>query len=113
MSITIDLPNNGDVYNEQTTAIDGTNFNLIFSFNSRDDHWYMTIRTELGESIKGLEGVKLVQSGAPLERVTDLNAPQGAFFVFSESSAEPGLLDFGNGTDLLYFSESELAAGNV
>jgi len=104
----ISLVNDGTPYLEQTTELDGQDFLFIFSYNARDEHWYMTMQKEDGTPIEGCAGVKLVQGGYPIYRVTDPNRPPGEMFVLGPDSEEPGLLDFGKSTNLLYIPEDDL-----
>jgi hypothetical protein len=92
----------------QITALDGVNYQLTFLYNSRDLHWYLTIRTEADEEIVGCEGIKLVQGGWPIRRVYDLNRPPGEFLVLSELKSEPGLTDLGDTTILSYIPEDDV-----
>jgi hypothetical protein len=92
----------------QITSLDGTNYLLIFSYNSRDLHWYLTTRTEAEEEIIGCEGVKLVQGGFPIRRVYDQNRPPGEFLVLSDLKTEPGLNDLGDTSLLVYIPEADM-----
>lgn len=92
----------------QITALEGVKYQFIFSYNSKDEHWYLNLRTAAGEEITGCEGMKLVQGGWPIRRVYDQNRPPGELLVLSETQEEPGLYDLGNGTDLVYLTSDEI-----
>jgi hypothetical protein len=100
----------GTAQYSQITALDGVNYRLIFSYNSRDLHWYLSLRTEADEKITGCEGVKLVQGGLPIRRVYDLNRPPGELLVFSELDTEPGLEDLGDTPELIYMPIADVEA---
>lgn len=95
---------------EQTTPLDGTDYIFHFSYNSRDGHWYLSLRTIDNEPIRGCESMKLVLGIDILRRVTDDRKPPGQLVVFSEFLEEPGLLSFGNDYTLMYLPDTEIAA---
>jgi hypothetical protein len=92
----------------QTTTLDGVDFQLTFSYNARDEHWYLTIRTAQNVEITGCEGIKLVQRGWPIRRVYDQNRPAGELFILSELTSEPGLEDLGATSFLCYIPIADL-----
>ena len=108
MVFEIETLTDGTPYYEQITALDGRDFKLIFSFNPRDDHWYLTIRTEEDERIKGCEGLKLAMNSWPIRKVTDLLRPPGEFFVSGDAEKHPGIFDLGAGSVLVYITEPEM-----
>ncbi len=91
----------------QITTLEGVKFEFTFSYNSKDEHWYLNLRTEAGDVIQGCEGLKLVQGAWPIRRVYDQNRPPGELLVLSESLEEPGLFDLGDGTVLAYLTSEE------
>ena len=92
----------------QLTELDGIKFKLLFSYNARDGHWHLTIRTASDTPIQGCEGMKLVQGGWPLRRVYDLNRPSGEIYINSELSSVPGLEDLGESTFVMYVPIADL-----
>lgn len=97
----------GTAFYTQTSTLDGIVYQLIFSYNARDEHWFLTLRTEDGDEIVGCEGMKLVQGGFPLRRVYDENRPPGELYVQSDLKNEPGLTTLGTDTFLLYIPEAD------
>lgn len=92
----------------QFTELDGTRFKILFSYNARDLHWHMSIRTAADQQITGCEGIKLVQGGWPIRRVYDQNRPLGELFIQSDLKTEPGLEDLGKTSFLLYGPSADL-----
>ena len=100
---------NDDYEWSQVTPLDNIEFRLTFSYNSRDEHWYLTIRTEADEEIVGCESMKLVQGGWPIRRVYDPNRPPGEIHVLSDLLSEPGFDDLGNTSIIMYVPEADMA----
>ncbi len=99
---------NGIARYRQVTALDGLDFVLYFSYNSRDGNWYMSIHDAQDEPIQGAVGRKLVVNWEPFRLVVDQRAPLGLFQVLSTEHDDPGLLDLGNGVSLYYVPEADL-----
>jgi hypothetical protein len=95
---------------EQITPLGDTDYKLLFSYNPRDLHWYLTLRTEADEEIIGCEGMKLVQGGWPIRRVYDQNRPDGELLILSELLTEPGLNDLGDTSELVFIPRADLVA---
>jgi hypothetical protein len=101
----IDTVYDGTAHYEQLTQLDGSLFKMIFDFNSRDNHWYLSLYTDDDTPIAGALNMKLVQNWAPMRLCRDANKPKGYFLVASEHHDEPGIADLGDGTYLYYIPE--------
>lgn len=104
----IDTENDGTAAYTQVTELEGVDYEFTFRYNQNDSHWYLTLRTDAGEQIKGCEGVRLVQGGLPLKNVTDTNRPPGELYIYGPSAEEPGLYDLGEDTVLIYVPEADV-----
>ena len=100
----------GTIFYNQTTVLDGRTYQLSFHYNSRDAYWYLNIRTEAGDAIRGCGSLRLVQGSFPIRRVYDVNRPSGELLVLSELKDEPGLVDLGNDTVLAYIPRADVEA---
>ena len=92
----------GTVEYTQITELDGTPFKLIFSYNTRDSFWYLSIRLISDVQIVGCEGIRLAAGSFPIWRVYDQNRPIGELYVLSEDGIEAGLTDLGANVFLMY-----------
>jgi hypothetical protein len=100
--LTIPTLSDGTIEYTQLTELDGTSFKLIFSFNTQDGFWYLSIRLASDVQIVGGEGLRLVAGGWPIRRVYDQNRPLGELYVLSEDGTDPGLTDLGESAFLEY-----------
>jgi len=98
----IDTLADGTAHYIQRTQLDGSEYILIFNYNSIAEGWYLSIQTADGEDIEGYTGVRLTQNWEPFKLATALAAPPGDWLVSSETQGEPGLFDLGDGTNLYY-----------
>lgn len=85
-----------------SVVLDGADFRLFFEWNTRDQHWYLSIRDAENESITGCESIRLVRDGWPLRRIRDVRRPIGELFVLSETVGDPGLKNLGTDVSLIY-----------
>lgn len=81
----------------QTTVLEGTAYLLTFSYNQRENCWYLSMATEEGDDI--IDGMKLVCSWPITRKCADPRAPQGELMVISNTSdnSPPGLADLAPG----------------
>ena len=85
--------------------LDGTNYTLRYTFNTRMDKWIFDIRTEFGDPI--ITGVPIISDHPIIERFRDDRLPPGGFFAFDTSgqSVDPGRFDLGNRVQIIYVEE--------
>ena len=102
MFVTLPSKTDGTAFYETSFDLDGTEFIFEFKFNSRDGHWYLSVRTVEGEPIKGCENRKLVAGWVPLRLSRALEAPKGVLLVSGPLTQDPGLNDLGTTFELVY-----------
>ena len=90
----------------QTMELDGTVFLLSFDYNTRDQHWYLTLYDSEGALVKGCVGRKLNSRGLVFSGA-DPARPLGELFVFSPNDTDPGLYSLGVDELLQYYDGSE------
>lgn len=77
------------------TRLEGSDYNLRFMWNQREERWYMTISTDAGELLAA--GVKIIPNW-PLLRYYqwDRRLPQGTLMAMdlTNDGSPPGLSDF-------------------
>jgi hypothetical protein len=93
----------------QNTTLDGTTFQLDFTYNSRCQCYYLDVYDLEGEAI--YLGVKIICGSALLRKCADIDrAPPGDFWCFSNTGDKtpPGLGELAPGArcQLLYFPVS-------
>ncbi len=94
---------NGRARWDQRTQLDGRDFMLSFSWNSRDGHWSLSIADQ--DSVPIVSGIRLV-TNFQLLRSVDPRRPPGELVVV-DTDAEPVDPDYGSlGTkqQLIYVS---------
>ena len=88
----------GEPYYSLRTTLDGRDYNLSFSWNEREERWYMAIADEA--DVQLVAGLKLVCNW-PLLRFYHANPalPPGelAVVALQNDVAPPGLFDLGIG----------------
>lgn len=94
----------------------GTPYNLFFSWNTREESWYMNIRDS--EETPILTGIKLVPVYLLLEQYRAYeNLPAGDFILWdlNQDSTDDNVTfdNFGERYQLLFFSDDEIEAGEV
>ena len=99
---------NGIARYRQVTALDGLDFVMYFSFNDRDQEWYLTLHDAQDEPIEGAIGMRLVVNWEPLRLCVDVRRPPGTLQVASEADQDPGLFELGDGVSLFYIPEADL-----
>lgn len=105
----IEIPTRSDLpLFSQITALDGKDYLLTFSLNSRDDRWYLTVSDENGALLA--DSVKLVVNFPLLRNLQDPNAPRGVLYLNSEGGAECGPNDLGSRCALIYTTKDEISA---
>lgn len=89
-----------------TVDLEGTVYSMEFNYNSRDQRFYMNIRSE--ELVDVLTGVPVVLGTLLTDRFKLETLPPGSIFGFNSSDefVEATLLSFG-ANYLLQYAESE------
>jgi hypothetical protein len=88
--------------------LDEVVFELVFSFNPRDDHWYFDLYDETGTLLRA--GLKAV-TGTPLLRlIKSIDRPDGEILAVDPTGddLEAGLTDLGDAVTLTYVEEVSL-----
>ena len=83
--------------------LDGTTYTLAIRYNTRENRWFLDVATAAGVLI--LSGIKVLLNVNLIERFAQSELPPGNLFILNsdeDSEVEPGLLDFGVNTLLLY-----------
>ena len=96
-------------YNQFTT-LDGTTYELVFFWNTRDEHWYMDINDIDGNII--LPSSKLVCNYPLLRRAKNPDSPPGQILAMDTSGLDedPAFNDLGTRVELLYYDAEELVS---
>ena len=99
----IPVRNDLDRYSE-TVSINGTEYRLRFSHNTRDDHWYLSI--ELTDGTELASGIPIVTDTPLLARwAWDSRLPQDGYLMAVDTtgeSADPVKDDLGDRIKLLW-----------
>lgn len=99
----------GSAHYRQSTPLDGQVFVLHFNWNERDQNWYLSVHDADDNPIRGTIGKKLVQDYPVFLRAYTDDRPIGELMVISSSSTDdPGLLDLGDGTVLVYIPREDV-----
>lgn len=108
MPVTIPLRTDAVYHYDLQVVLDGAVFTLELRWNTRDEAWYMDLRTEAGDPI--LTSVKVVVDWPLAGRCVDARRPAGALFAIDTSSErrDPGKDDLGSRVILVYFESAEL-----
>lgn len=101
---------NGSARYRQVTPLDGRIFVLYFSYNTRDQSWYLSIHDSEDNPIAGCIGRKLVVNYPVLLRSVSPDRPEGELIVASSEANDPGLTDLGNGVILTYIPRADVEA---
>lgn len=105
----ITLPTTDDPFYKQVTALDGVDYTLTFTYNQREDVFYLTIGDATGADI--VRGLKLVCLWPLLLGQTDPRLPKGILMVVSNTTDDspPGLADLVSGgrCELVYLPFGE------
>ena len=85
-------------------ALDGTNYTLTYTFNSRMNKWFLDLADSVGNEI--VCQVPIIASWPLFDRFNDLAVPPGTLFCFdsSNSDTDPGQFDLGDRC-LIYYAE--------
>lgn len=102
-----------DAYTSQRTRLDGRDYLLRFSFNEREERWYLSLFDE--DELPILEGLKLVCSQPLLQAYrSNPDVPRGELVVMdlTDDNSPPTLDELGEGKrcELLYITAEELEA---
>lgn len=91
-------------------------FHFIFSWNSREESWYMDIQD--GEEVPIIHGIKLVPNYRLLKQYKAYNTlPDGELILWDleQDSVNSGVTfdNFGSRYQLLFFTSAEIEAGKI
>lgn len=94
----------------QRTVLDGTQYQLEFLFNERDNAWYLSILSEEGDDIA--MGLKLVADWPLLRRTQREDAPPGELIALDTTGdgIDPGFDELGGRVVLFYLDAAEVAS---
>lgn len=99
------IPTFSDPFWTQVTNLDGVDYTLTFTYNQREDVFYMTIGDAVGNDI--FRGLKLVCNWPLLAGRRDARLPKGTLIVCSNTPEDgpPGLTELASGArcELCYF----------
>lgn len=98
-------------YREQVT-LDGIVFTLLFTYNLREDFWYLDLLDSSDVPVK--QGIKLVTGFSLLRLVADTTIrPPGGLVAVDPTGQdrEPGRETLGTDSILIYIEEADLPAG--
>lgn len=82
--------------------LEGTTYNLQFTFNSRMNSWFMSISDVNGNPI--LQGVRLFTAWVPLHQYANELLPPGQFVIIDTAGEDkdPDLDNFGDRVQMFY-----------
>jgi len=92
----------------QIVPLEGQDYIFNFSWNSRDEHWYLSLEDVDGVAIQGCTGYKLVDEASPLRRSTDEKKPPGELVYTVELANDDRYEALGTTSILAYFEEEDL-----
>jgi len=93
-------------------ALDGTTYQLTFTYNSRSEHYFMSIDDASGNNIRA--GIKVVINWPLLRTIVTSGRPLGELIALDnretdlEPAADPLLEDLGNNVVIAYVEEESL-----
>lgn len=100
----ITIPTTNDPFYKQVTALDGVDYTLTFTYDQREDCFYLTIGDATDVDI--VRGIKLVCLWPLLLGKVDDRLPQGTLMVISNTTDDspPGIDDLidGGRCELVY-----------
>jgi hypothetical protein len=106
------IPTGSDPFYTQTTTLDAVPYLLAFSYNQRENTWWLLLSTVDGSPIYG--SVKLVCNWPLFAQCVDTRTPPGQFFVISTTGdlSPPTLADLvaAGRCQLLYIPVADVAA---
>lgn len=96
----------------QVTTLDGTDFQLQFRYNHRENCYYLNIA--LPDQTVLAQGIKIVSNYRLLQAYADDRMPPGELLALAQgqndSPAQFGQLGPGQRVELTYFTQTEMAA---
>jgi len=93
---------NGTARYSEVINLSGENFVLHFDWNSRDDHWYLSVNDSDDLPISGMVGRKLTARYPVGARSIDERRPPFLIYVDTSTLADPTLNSLGLDDVLLY-----------
>ena len=108
------IPTKKEPYYSLTVSLDGVQYNLDFSYSTREDCWYLNFNNANGAPM--LLGTKIVCQYALFPYQIDFyNLPPGTLIAMSgtNDNSTPGLNDLGinSRVQLFYYSLAEILDG--
>ncbi len=107
--MSVEIPVETDLpHFKQITSLDGTEFELEFRLNDREQRFYMDLRD--GDGVDILVGVRLTVDWPPLRYLVDPRRPLGEILVRDSEGLgrDPRLGDLGRRVKLFYLTAEEL-----
>lgn len=100
--VTLPFDSSSTHYDFKVT-LDGAIYTFEVRWNTREQAWYLDLKTEDEEPIAA--GAKVVANYPLFSRCRDARRPPGAFLVFDTSGRgeDPGIADLGERVQVLYF----------
>lgn len=106
------IPTFPDAFFTETVNLEGSDFALTFTYNQREDAYYLSIATTDGTDLA--VGVKVVANWPLLHKYATTGLPPGEMFAFSSTAdiSPPGLGELGEGQrcTLYYLTRAEQQA---
>lgn len=98
---------------EFVLTLDAVAYKFLFSWNSRESGWFMSLFLE--DDTPVWSGVRVVVNWPLQQRSRVSNRPPGLFMAVDaqETKTDPGLTDLGKRVRLLYFDAESVAALRV
>ena len=97
---------------QQITTLDGTDFQLEFRYNQREDVYYLSISLTDGTALA--TGIKLVSNYRLLQAYSSSLMPPGELIAVAsgadDSPAGLGELGLGQRVELTYYTQAEMVA---
>lgn len=97
-------------YSERV-ALDGAVYELDFAWNTRTDHWYLSVYTDAGTPIA--QGCMVINGVDLLRSCTAIGRPPGQIFAVptDRRNEHAGVAGLGSRVQLYYREAADLAGG--
>ena len=109
MSATIDIDGT-DPWISFSTTLEGAVYGLEFSWNTRDERWYLSVYDDSGTALAA--GVAVVIDFSLLTRFSNPALPPGALMALDTTGNQQeisAMEDLGQRVQLIYLSAAEVA----